>query len=106
MKSLTRLKTTTLSLLTVSALGCFAVLPRTLAVVPPPDGDYAGANTAEGDGALNSLHPNARGAARDNTALGFHTLYSYTTRRNNNATGANAPLNKHRHVNTATNDTA
>ena len=102
MKSLIHLKTTTLSLLTVSALGCFAVLPRTLALVPPPDGDYAGANTAEGDGALNSLHPNARGAARDNTALGFHTLYSDTTGSNNTATGANALLNNNGNFNTAT----
>src|SRR5436190_2971120 len=102
MKSLIHLKTTTLSLLTVSELGCFTVLPRTLAVVPPPDGDYAGANTAEGDGALNSLHPNARGASRDNTALGFHTLYSDTTGSNNTATGANALLNNNGNFNTAT----
>src|SRR5438093_11933954 len=102
MKSLTHLKTTTLSLLTVSAFGCFAVLPRTLAVVPPPDGDYASANTAEGDGALNSLHPNARGAGRDNTALGFHTLYSDTTGSNNTATGANARLNNNGNFNMAT----
>src|SRR5204863_5969730 len=50
----------------------------------------------------NSLHPNARGAARDNTALGFHTLYSDTTGSNNTATGANALLNNNGNFNTAT----
>ena len=30
----------------------FAIVPKTDAVVPPPDGGYPGNNTAEGDSAL------------------------------------------------------
>jgi hypothetical protein len=29
------------------ALSCFVLLPKTQAVTPPPDGGYAGGNTAE-----------------------------------------------------------
>ena len=47
------------------ALGCFAVLPKAQAVVPPPDGGYANFTTAEGQNALFSL---TAGVA--NTAVG------------------------------------
>ena len=40
---------------TVFALACFALLPGAQAVSPPPDGGYAGGNTAEGRHALFSL---------------------------------------------------
>jgi len=40
---------------TVFALACFALLPGAQAVSPPPDGGYAGGNTAEGQNALFSL---------------------------------------------------
>ena len=36
----------------VFALACFAVSPTAQAVSPPPDGGYAGGNTAEGQNAL------------------------------------------------------
>lgn len=37
------------------ALSCVAPFPRAQAVVPAPDGGYAGGNTAEGQSALLSL---------------------------------------------------
>jgi hypothetical protein len=40
---------------TAFALACFALLPGAQAVSPPPDGGYAGGNTAEGRNALFSL---------------------------------------------------
>jgi hypothetical protein len=36
------------SILTALALGAFALSPKVRAVSPPPDGGYAGGNTAEG----------------------------------------------------------
>src|SRR5436189_5557102 len=47
------------------AFGCFALSPNTRAVLPPPDGGYAGSNTAEGEDALFSLSTGVR-----NTAIG------------------------------------
>src|SRR5437899_10458127 len=46
-----------------------AILPTTKAVVPPPDGGYPGANTAEGESALLSLT-----TGTFNTAVGFFAL--------------------------------
>jgi hypothetical protein len=77
-------------------------LPSTQALAPPPDGGYFGANTAEGDGALNSLTPQARGSAANNTALGYHTLFSDTTGSFNTATGSVALTNNNGDNNTAT----
>jgi hypothetical protein len=74
-----RLKTI-LSMLVASALGCFELLPRMQAVVPPPDGGYPGFNTAEGQNALFSLT-----IGKWNTALGAFTLFSHTTGRGNTA---------------------
>jgi hypothetical protein len=37
---------------TLLVVACFALLPKSLAVNPPPDGGYAGGNTAEGQNAL------------------------------------------------------
>src|SRR4029450_5296474 len=47
-------------------LVCFALSPQTQALVPPPDGGYPGGNTAEGDGALQTLS-----GGFYNTGLGF-----------------------------------
>jgi hypothetical protein len=56
------------------AIGCFGLSPTARAVNPPPDGGYAGNNTAEGNGALNSL----TNFGTSNTAVGFHALFSDT----------------------------
>ncbi|PYK10616.1 MAG: hypothetical protein DME65_09355 [Verrucomicrobia bacterium] len=52
-------------------LVCFALSPQTEAVVPPPDGAYAGGNTAEGQNALLSLNT---AAGIYNTAVGIFAL--------------------------------
>jgi uncharacterized coiled-coil protein SlyX len=54
---------------------------------PPPDGGYAGDNTAEGTDALFSLT-----TGTDNTAIGFDALFSNTTGDSNAATGSQALL--------------
>jgi Chaperone of endosialidase len=54
---------------------------------PPPDGGYAGNNTAEGTDSLFSLT-----TGTENTALGFNALYSNTTGGENTATGSTALL--------------
>jgi hypothetical protein len=64
---------------------CAAVLPEARAVTPAPDGGYPGFNTAEGDGALQSLTSGA-----SNTAVGFDALFSDTAGSNNTATGIGA----------------
>jgi hypothetical protein len=79
------------------AFACFAVLQNAQAVVPPPDGGYAGNNTAEGTQALFSLT-----TGTDNTAIGFNTLINNTTGSLNTATGSLA-LNSNT---TATGNTA
>jgi uncharacterized coiled-coil protein SlyX len=67
-------------------LAAFALSPRTQAQLsPPPDGGYAGNNTAEGTDALFSLT-----TGTDNTAIGFDALYSNTTGDSNTATGSQA----------------
>ena len=50
---------------------CFTLSPRAQAVSPPPDGGYAGGNTAEGQNALFSLTTGGF-----NTAVGFFALRS------------------------------
>jgi trimeric autotransporter adhesin len=65
-------------------LAAFAPLPTAQAQLsPPPDGGYAGNNTAEGTDALFSLT-----TGTDNTAIGFNALYSNTTGDSNTATGS------------------
>jgi hypothetical protein len=88
MNQLIQFKTTTLSFLIAFLLSCVALLPKVQALAPPADGGYPGENTAEGTGALNSFSPQFRGFGVDNTALGFHTLYSDTSGSYNTATGA------------------
>jgi len=64
------------------ALTFLAVPQGALAVDPPPDGGYANANTAEGDGALFSLT-----TGHGNTAVGSTALYFNTAGSENTATG-------------------
>jgi hypothetical protein len=65
-------------------LAAFALSPTGQAQLsPPPDGGYAGDNTAEGTDALFSLT-----TGTDNTAIGFDALVSNTTGDSNTATGS------------------
>ncbi len=80
---------------------CFALSPRMQAVNPPPDGGYAGFNTAEGTDALFSNTTGTRNTGLGyqalyynhgdyNTATGSHALFSNTSGTENTATGASA----------------
>jgi len=71
--------------LIIFALVCFALVQKTQAVSPPPDGGYPGGNTAEGQNALLSLTSGAW-----NTAVGFASLKSNTIGNLNTAIGVNA----------------
>jgi hypothetical protein len=86
MKPLIQLKTTAPLLIALVLLG-FALLPKALAVVPPPDGGYPNFTTAEGQNALFSL---TTGAA--NTAVGWRSLFSNTDGSYNTAVGAGTLL--------------
>jgi hypothetical protein len=77
-------------------LVCFAFLPKMQAVSPPPDGGYAGGNTAEGQSALLSLT-----TGTFNTAIGFFSGLSLTDGSFNTGTGAGTLL-----VNSAAENTA
>jgi len=65
------------------ALACFCPAAPAAGLRPPPDGDYANRNTAEGKDALFSLTTGA-----ENTAIGFQALYNNTTGVVNTANGA------------------
>ncbi|MEQ1353749.1 MAG: tail fiber domain-containing protein, partial [Candidatus Acidiferrum sp.] len=67
------------------AIACIALAPAALAVAPPPDGGYAGANTAEGTDALLALT-----TGKSNTAMGFNALITNSTGTGNTANGAYA----------------
>src|SRR6202047_4768270 len=69
------------------ALCCFALspVPKAFGVSPPPDGGYAGNNTAEGTNALFSLT-----SGINNTAVGANALLKDTTGGYNVAIGSNA----------------
>src|SRR4029077_13973537 len=71
--------------LIIFSLVCSALVQNTLAVSPPPDGGYSGANTAEGQNALQSLTSGVW-----NTALGYQVLFHDTTGNQNTATGYQA----------------
>ena len=79
-----RLKTTPPLLITLALL-CFGLLPRALAVVPPPPGGYPNFTTAAGDHALQALTLGV-----GNTAIGTFSLFSVTTGSFNTALGAGA----------------
>src|SRR5207244_11825438 len=72
-------------IVSATALVCFGLCQVARAVVPAPDGGYAGANTAEGDFALQHLTNGIW-----NTANGFEALTSNTTGQSNTATGLRA----------------
>ena len=74
-------------LLVLFALGCFALSPMAQAVTPPPDGGYAGGNTAEGTNALLSLTTGTY-----NTAIGVYSLLSLGDGSFNTAIGAGTLL--------------
>jgi hypothetical protein len=80
----------------ILALGCFAFLPKTHGVSPPPDGCYPGFTTAEGCNALNAL---TSGIA--NTALGWRSLFSNTDANFNTGVGAGALVLNNADSNTA-----
>ena len=61
------------------------LLPKTQAVVPPPDGGYPNGNTAEGQDALLSLT-----TGLNNTAIGSSSLRAITTGKYCTAVGASA----------------
>src|SRR6266513_1220468 len=87
MKSMIQRKTITPRALRILGLVCFGLLPGAYAVSPPPDGGYAGGNTAEGQTALLSLTSGSY-----NTAIGFLALRSNTIGSFNTAIGAGALL--------------
>src|ERR1700751_6453196 len=65
-------------------LAALALSPTAQAQLsPPPDGGYAGDNTAEGTDSLFSLT-----TGTENTAIGFDALNSNTTGDSNTATGS------------------
>ena len=104
MKTATPFKTSRLTILDLPSPLIFIVLaltglvfaPGLQAVNPPPDGGYAGGNTAEGQNALFTL---TNGGF--NTAVGFLSLRSNTSGAFNTALGAGTLLS-----NTADNNTA
>ena len=81
----------------VLAFAAFAFVQSGKAVNPPPDGGYAGANTAEGQNALLNL---TTGTA--NTAVGFLSLSSMIKASFNTALGAGTLLVNGADENTAT----
>src|SRR5689334_14007395 len=76
-----------LYLATLIAIACLFLPSATQAASgglhPPPDGGYAGGNTAEGDNALFSL-----ATGTNNTATGFQSLYNNTTGNFNTGLGS------------------
>jgi uncharacterized coiled-coil protein SlyX len=80
MKTMTKIVYATLALLGV---GCFELLPKVQAVVPPPDGGYPGFTTAEGTNALKNLT-----AGLGNTANGWYSLFTNSTGSYNVGVGA------------------
>src|SRR5215470_12763106 len=67
----------------VCAIACFVLSQTGRAVSPPPGGNYAGGNTAEGQNALLSLT-----SGTFNTALGFMSLQNDLSGNFNTAVGA------------------
>ena len=97
MKPLIKFKATILPVLILFALGYFVIPQRIQAVLPPPDGGYPGANTAEGQQALLSLS-----GGTFNTALGWSSLKSNIAGNYNTGVGAGALVLNTSDQNTAT----
>jgi Chaperone of endosialidase len=85
MKPLIQLKKPTPLFIIALTLTCVALPQEAAAVIPPPDGGYPGANTAEGQNALLNLTTGGF-----NTALGWLALRNNTQGDFNTATGAGA----------------
>jgi len=83
--------------LALFAFVCFALVPTTRAVSPPPDGGYPGFTTAEGSNALQNLTTGV-----GNTATGWHSLFVNSAGSLNTAIGAGALLFNAGDNNTAT----
>jgi trimeric autotransporter adhesin len=81
----------------IFAFVCFGLLSHAYAVVPPPDGGYAGGNTAEGQSALLSLTTGIY-----NTAVGVFSIESNGTGKFNTGVGAGVLLANTADENTAT----
>jgi hypothetical protein len=77
-----------LAMLISLLLAWFALSPTLQAVSPPPDGGYAGSNTAEGTDALFGLTTGVW-----NSAFGFRALYNNTMGIRNTAVGYQALYN-------------
>jgi hypothetical protein len=89
-------KTILPSFLILLAVCCVALSPFAQAVTPPPDGGYAGGNTAEGQGALLTLTSGGY-----NTAIGLFSLRAVTTGSYNTGVGTGTLL-----LNSVDNNTA
>ena len=96
MNPLIQLKRATSLFVITLVLVCFGLAPLTRAVVPPPDGAYAGGNTAEGQAALLSLTTGTY-----NTAVGIYSILSLTDGSFCTGVGAGSLL-----INTADENTA
>jgi uncharacterized coiled-coil protein SlyX len=90
------MKTKSLTIPLVMAFGFIALLPKTQAVVPAPDGCYPNYTTAEGCNALQNLVGGA-----GNTGVGWHSLFSDVNGNFNTGVGAGALI-----LNTADSNTA
>jgi hypothetical protein len=91
------MKTNTVSFILISLLTGFAFLRPAQAVVPPPDGGYPGANTAEGTNALLS-----QTTGGFNAAIGWLSLRDLTTASFNTGVGAGTLALNNGDQNTAT----
>jgi Chaperone of endosialidase len=91
------MKTSIPQFLSVVLILCFGSLQNTQALMPPPDGNYPGGNTAEGQDALFSLT-----TGMYNTALGYFSLDNNRTGGFNTAVGAGALFANTGDQNTAT----
>jgi len=94
---LTILRSRSALILIALALMAFALVQRTQAVNPPPDGGYPGGNTAEGQGALLNLT-----SGTFNTAVGFLSLSGLKEGKFNTGLGAGTLLSNVADENTAT----
>jgi trimeric autotransporter adhesin len=94
MKTVKKFIHVSIAILTIACLG---LSPIAQALIPAPDGNYPGGNTAEGQNALFNLT-----SGDYNTAVGFFSLRSNTEGQFNTAVGAGALFANTSDGNTAT----